>query len=201
MRVLLTVLLLSALVLGGLVLGFGQGMFSSDRATSAAADVSPEAARSAERKLERLRREGEEVRLTEAEVASLVRYGSETWVPGLGGQVEVTLSGTALTLSGAVPAERIPDVPELESLRFLLPDTVPVMVGGDVRSLRDGAVVLDITTIEVFRMPIPARIHPVLLDRLGRRDRPGLAPTALELPLPSGVSSARVEGGELVLTP
>jgi hypothetical protein len=113
----------------------------------------------------------------------------------------VSLSGTTLILSGSVPAERIPDVPELQSLRFLLPDTVPVMIGGDVRSLREGAVAMEITTIEVFRMPIPPRIYPVLLDRLGRQDRPGLAPSALELPLPPGVSSARVEGGELVLTP
>jgi hypothetical protein len=167
----------------------------------AATEVSEEAAVIAEAKVQRVREHGETVELSEIEIASLVRYRWGGWLPGGLAEPWVALRGDTLYLGGQVPADAIPEVPELARVRFLLPDTVPVEVGGRLAPLSDGRAAFEILTLEVSQVPVPSRYHDNLAERLGRRDDASLPPTAIPLPLPDGVGSAEVRGGVLILGP
>lgn len=166
-----------------------------------ATEVSPEAAAMAEAKLERLRSEQEPVSLSGIELSSLLRYRGDPWTRDLVQSPAIEMSGDTLRLSGTVATERLPAHPELDRVRGLLPDSARVEVTGGVTSSVAGRSVLDVHTVEFAGIPIPERFYPAILERLGGARGPGVPPTAMALPLPPGVGSARVEGGLLVLTP
>jgi len=182
------------MVLG--VRGFGPGQ---ELVSAPGSEVSPESAGYAGLKMERLGA-GEEVRLSDAEVMSLLRYHPDFAVVGFT-EMDVFMAGDTLRLSARVPAERLPDLPELETLRLFLPDTVPLVFFGTIRPLEGGVIALEISTLEAMGMPIPARLHLPILSRLGLLGHPGLSGSAIPLSLPAGVTAARVELGQLVLTP
>ena len=191
------------LLLVGLLVLVGLGWCISDRLERGAVpvEVSPEAAASAEEKLERLRSEGEEVRLSGVELSSLFRYRGPVWAVNGVEEPGVAMHGDTLVLSGTVATERLPSHPELDRIRGLLPESSRIEITGQVAPLQTGRVALNIAQVQFAGIPIPSRYYPDVLERIGRREEPGLQPTALALQLPEGVSSARVEGGHLVLTP
>ena len=53
--------------------------------------------------------------------------------------------------------------------------------------------------IEVAGLPLPRRMVPAVLERLGREDEEGLPADALAVPLPPAVEAAYVRGDSLVL--
>lgn len=166
-----------------------------------ATEVSPEAAAQAEAKLERLRTEGDTVRMSEAEFTSYIRY---RYSDRLAGQLEspaVSFSGDTVSLSGRLPTDRLPSTRELEAVRAFLPDTADVRVIGALRTLGPGRAVLRVDAASFARVPIPENVYADALRRFGRRDEPGLAPNEYAFPLPPGVGGASVENGQLVLTP
>jgi hypothetical protein len=187
------------LVFGGILL-FGLGIFPSRQQRPAVTEVSPEAAASAEMKLAALDN-GEEVRLSGIELTSLFRYRPEIWSAGAVTSPAIQMSGDTLWLTGAIPTDRLPSQPEIDAIRFFLPDTAWVELAGHVRPMPGGVTVLDVSSIDLAGMPIPPRYIPVIADRMGHEQRADLPPTSIILPLPGGVGSARVEGGELILTP
>jgi hypothetical protein len=197
---------LIALVVAALLLLLGwafrddlrRALMGSGRQTT---EVSEAAAASAEAKVQRVREHGETVELSEVEIASLVRYRWGGWLPGGLDEPWVALRADTLYLGGNVSADRIPEIPELSRVRFLLPDTVPVEVGGRLTPLGAGRVSFEILALEVSQVPVPSRYHDNLAERLGRPDDPDLGPTAIPLPLPDGVGSAEVRGGVLILGP
>lgn len=164
-------------------------------------EVSPEAATSAEAKLERLRAKREEVRLSGVELTSLFRFRYPEALPGVVGAPSVAFSGDTVRLTGQLAADQLPDVKELNAVRDLLPDTTPVVITGQVAPLADARSSFQVAGVQVAGIPIPSRIYGSVLERLGRRDEPGLAANAIAFPLPPGVAGARVEEGHLVLTP
>lgn len=166
-----------------------------------AVEISPEAAAQAEDKLERLREDGQEVSLSSTELSSLLRYRSPVWVTNTVGEPEIALAGDTLVLSGTVPTDQLPSHPQLEQVRPLLPDTSRFEIMGHVRPLGAGRAALEVSGVEFAGLPVPERFFPDLLRRIGRRDEPGLAQSALAVDLPPGVGSARVERGLLILSP
>lgn len=152
-------------------------------------DVSQEAAASAEAKLERVA-QGEEVSLTATELTSLFTYRPDVWTIRPIHSPVVEMSGDTVRVKGGFPTSEIPAQIELGPLRALLPDTTSVDVAGTVGSRAANSIVLEIGTVEVEGMPIPERFYSQLLQS-----------DAFTLPLPDGISAARVEGGELILTP
>lgn len=168
---------------------------------AAPTEVSQEAADLAEGKLARLRSEGEEVSLSSVELSSLLRFRAPVWASNTVGDPAVALSGDTVVVSGVVPTDRLPSHPELDRVRGLLPDSSRFEIVGHVRPLDDGRAALEVAEVEFAGLPIPARYYPDVLRRIGRRDEPGLSPTALAVRLPEGVGSARVAGGLLILTP
>jgi hypothetical protein len=165
------------------------------------AEVSPEAAASAEAKLERMREKHEEVRLSGVELTSLFRYRYPQALPGVVGTPSVAFSGDTVRLTGQLAADQLPDVKELNAVRDLLPDTTPVVVTGQLAPLADRRASFQVAGVQVAGIPIPSRIYGSVLERLGRHDEPGLAANAIAFPLPLDVASVRVDEGHLVLTP
>jgi hypothetical protein len=164
-------------------------------------EVSPEAAERAERKLERLRENGEEVRLSGVELSSLFRFRGPVWAVNGVEEPGVEMNGETVVLSGTVSTDRLPSHPELDRIRGLLPESSRIEITGQMRPYETGRVALNIDQVQFAGIPIPQRYYPDVLQRIGRQEEPGLEPTALALRLPEGASTARVESGHLVLTP
>jgi hypothetical protein len=193
-------LLIIAVAAGGLI-ALQRGYLPLGASERPAVEVSAAAADSAEAKLERMLREGVEVRLTEVELTSLFRYRREEWMIDALADPVVRLYGDTMSLAGLIITEHLPERAELAALGPFLPDTAHLEVAGHVTPTTDGEVALEVVSVELANLPIPRRLHPPILERIGRPDRPDLPPNAFPLPLPPGLRSARVEAGELILNP
>lgn len=193
------VILFFLLIAGGLAWWFHDSLPFPRGEESA--EISLEAAEIAEGKLERMREDGEPVRLSSVELSSLLRFRSPSWTLDAVRDPQVEMAGDSVRVSGIVPTDRLPSHPDLDRVRGLLPDSATLEVAGHVRSFGDGRAALDVKEVEFAGIPIPERYYPPMLERLGRRGEPGLGPTEMALPLPVGVSEVRVENGFLVLIP
>lgn len=191
-----------AIVIFGLVLtaglvAFGLGYFPAEPETPVVLEVSPTAASNAEVKLAQLDVAGE-ARLTEIELTSLFRYRPEIWSMGILRSPDVEMYGDTLRLNGRFATDDVPDLPGLESLRMVLPDTADASLVGTVETGQPGRADFRIAAFELEGMPIPNRYLTQILDRLGQSDE-DLPPGAFALPLPPDIRSARIEQGELVV--
>ena len=164
-------------------------------------EVSPEAAAIAAEKLERLRSEGDTVRLSSIEVSSLLRYRGPTWVTDRVHEPGVEFASDTARIGGTIATSTLPSHPDLDRVRMLLPDSSRVEVFGTLEPLASGRMSIEIDRVTFAGIPIPERYYPEVLGRLGRRDEPGLPPDAIGVALPDGVGAARVEAGYLVLSP
>ena len=203
MRRLLTVLLLA--VVGLAVWRFqGElaGLWSDVRFSRPATPLEPsaEVAESAERKLAALagRPATERVVLSEAEVQSLVQYRLADALPPFLDSPRVRLEGDRIRVQVRVATDRFPRVPEFREVIGFLPDTADVAARAQLIPLGRGRVGLAVDDVTAARVPLPRRFIPMVLDRLGRTDEPGLPPDAIAVPLPSGAAGAYVRGGSLV---
>lgn len=189
----------------GAVVIFGAGWLFRDHLPwgkeKPATEVSEAAAVQAEAKLARMRENGDTARLTGVEITSLIRYRFEDrFAPGLA-TPSVVFAGDTVRVVGRFPTDRLPDVPELRSVRTYLPDTADVDVQGSLRTTTPGRAAMRMQNVRFAKFPVPENFYPKVLTRIGRRDEPGLARDEFPFPLPAGVGSARVEAGELVLAP
>ena len=188
------------ILVGSIVVGVTSGLIPFGSATDAI-EVSPAAAAAAEVKLTALRTDRTEARLTGHELTSLFRYRPEIWSMGAVLQPQVHMVGDTISVAGKVSTVDLPSDAEIDAIRMLLPDTADVAVSGKVHAGEPGNIVLEIFSMEVAGMPVPRRYYPTILARLGNGDAPPENSATVTIPLPSAVSSARVESGQLVLTP
>ncbi len=164
------------------------------------APATPELADAAEEKLARLRGgEQGEIALSGVELESLLRYRYAGALPGFIDSTRVRLAGDRLRVRARVPAERLPALDALGAVADFLPDTASVEIEGRLFSLDDRHAALAIDGVQIADIPIPRRLVPGLLDRLGRSPAAGLPADALAVPLPRGVAAAYVRGDSLVL--
>lgn len=164
-------------------------------------EVSEEAAARAETKIASLEPGGEPIRLSSVEASSLLRFRAPGWVRDRFHDPAVEFAGDTLRVSGTVATSDLPSHPELEQVRFILPDSSRVVLRGRVAPLGQGRAALQVDAVEFAGIPIPSRYYPAVLERFGRREEPGLASSALAVPLPGAVREARVQGGHLLLSP
>jgi hypothetical protein len=164
-------------------------------------EVSPEAAASAQAKLDRLRDDGDTVRLNDVEVTSYLRYRLDGPMGGLLHEPEVRIADGRLRVTGRFPTEQLPEAPELNRARGFLPDTADVDVSGRVRTLADGRGALLLESASFARIPIPREMYGRVFERLGRAEEPGVAREEFPFALPPGVGGVTVQGDHLVLTP
>lgn len=168
---------------------------------AAAAGPSAALAESAQAKLGKLsgpKPEGS-VALTETEVQSLVQYRVAGFLPSYVVAPHVELRDGRIRVSAQVPTNRFPRVEELGDVIGFLPDTTEVTAVGQLIPLDGDRVGFAIDEISAARVPLPRGLIPAVLQRLGRKDEPGLPADALALPLPAGAKGAYVRGDSLVL--
>jgi hypothetical protein len=120
-------------------------------------------------------------------------------MPGFVDSARVELDGDRMRLSGRVPLDRLPTGGALDEVAAVLPDTAEITLTGTLLPLAGSRVALAVNQVTAARIPLPKRIVPAALDRLGRTDEPGLPGDAIALRLPRGVTSAYVRNDSLVL--
>jgi hypothetical protein len=168
--------------------------------TPVPAGISEEAAVSADDKLERMREHGAVVRLSGVEFTSWLRYRMASRVALDLEAPLVSFDGETVRVDGRLPKERIPRREVPRGLGRFLPDTVDVSVSGGLRTIAPGRAALRIERASFAGMPLGRETYLPLLDRVDTGD-PGLREDELAFQLPPGVGAARVEDGELVLSP
>lgn len=166
-------------------------------------EVSEAGALAADAKLERLRNEGDTVRLSGIEFTSYIRY---RMAPRFAADVEtptVAFEGEQVRVAGRLPKDKIPQAQlrQLGRAADFIPDTATVEVGGGLRMLAPGRAALKVGSVAFERLPIPRERYLSVMDRIGGMDEPGLERDEVAFQLPPGVGSAHVENGELVLVP
>jgi hypothetical protein len=145
-------------------------------------------------------RDGEvtSVALSENEVQSLLQFRFRQLLPAFIDSPHVELKDGKVTIRGRVPVDRLPQLNELGEAAGFLPDTTEVGVTGQILPLSKGRVALAVDQVRAARIPLPNRLVPGALRKLGRKDEPGLPDDALAVRLPSGVDAAYVRGDSLV---
>jgi hypothetical protein len=181
-------------------LPFLESLGGSSGSGSAGPPPSPALAEEAESRLEVFLQGGEgSISLSAPELESLLRYRLvDTWPEGVS-PPSVTLRDGELELGLRLARERLPSLPELESVLAFLPDTVPVALKGRVVALGSGEAALLVHRVEASAIPIPRRFYARILESVRGAAPPDLPPEALYLPLPGGIRSAVVQGDRLVL--
>lgn len=161
---------------------------------------SPELADRADGKLEDLAsgRNGRAV-LSEVEIQSLLEYRYRDLFPSFVHAPQVSIESGRLRLEARVPTSDLGPLPGIEHAQTLLPDTAEVSVLASVLPLDAGRVALAIEEVTAARIPVPSRIVPGLLERIGRVPEPTLPEDALALRLPPGAHTAYVRGDSLFL--
>jgi hypothetical protein len=162
--------------------------------------ASPELADLAERKLDDLRTgAAPQAVLSAVELESLIAFRYPGMLPAFLDAPAVELQGERLRLRARVPVDKLPDIEGLGPAAAFLPDTTELTVSGRLLPLQPGRVAFAIDDVSAQRFPLPRRLVPSALERLGRRDEPGLPRDAMALPLPPGAASAYVRRDSLVL--
>lgn len=168
-----------------------------------AAGTTPALAEEARQKIEAFRADpdGPRIALGAPELASLLRYSAPGVLPEGVTPPGIEFRSDQVRLWGRVAVDAFPPVPEVERLVGVLPDTVPVEVTASILPYEPGGAALRVERIRLSGIPLPRALTPRLLGLLGRRDRPGLPPDAMDVPLPAGVTSAYILSDSLVLVP
>src|SRR5690606_8600519 len=133
-------------------------------------------------------------------LTSLFRFRPEIWSLGILREPAVRISGDTVSVLGRIATANLPAEPEIEQIRAFLPDSADVEVSGTVRPLSPTLTVLEVGSIEVAGMPIPAPFYSPVIDRLSPAQQESLPPGTFALLLPPGIASIRAEGGDLVIT-
>jgi hypothetical protein len=161
---------------------------------------SAELADSAEAKLEAMRDGGAaSISLSAAELESLLLYRYRGVLPAFLDSPQVEIADDQLRLRARVPVDKLPRVSGLAEAAAFLPDTTDLTVSGRLLPLGTGRVAFGIDDVSAARFPLPDRLIAGALERIGRRDEPGLPPDAIALALPPGVATAYIRRDSLVL--
>lgn len=133
------------------------------------------------------------------ELSSVIRYSLPGILPRGVHEPTVAFRGEDLVLSARVAVDAFPDMPALDEVLGLLPDTVRIEMQGAVLPFGPSLAALHVERVEASRIPLPGRMIPGILEALGRQDREGLPSDAMVIPLPEGIRSAFVEEDHLIL--
>ena len=176
--------------------------WAGERRVEAGPVPSPGLAEATLDRLEVFRRGGageERLVLGGPELSSVVRYALPGILPPGVEEPTVAFREDDLLLSARVAVAAFPDLPALDEVLGLLPDTVTIEMRANLFPFGTGRSALHVESVEASQIPLPSRMVPGILAALGRRDVEGLPRDALVVPLPDGVGSAFVEGGRLIL--
>ncbi|MEX0908100.1 MAG: hypothetical protein WD054_07195 [Gemmatimonadota bacterium] len=162
--------------------------------------ASAEVAAAAARKLDALRDGGStRVALSSVELESLLLFHYRGVLPAFLDSTRIELAGDELELRARVPIDNVPDIGGLGEAASFLPDTTEIAVTGKLLPLDSGRVAFAVESVGAAGFPLPARLVPRALSRIGRRDEPGLPADAIAVRLPAGIAAAYIRSDSLVL--
>jgi hypothetical protein len=162
--------------------------------------ATPELAEIAHAKLESLADgSAPQVSLSAVELQSLLVYRYQGVLPGFLEDPRIEMTDDRMRLRARVPVDNLPHVEGLGEAAAFLPDTTELTVTGRLLPLDTGRIAFAVSDVSAQRFPLPRRLVPGALERLGRRDEPGLPPEAMALSLPAGISTAYIRRDSLVL--
>jgi len=136
--------------------------------------------------------------LDELELTSIVRYALPGVMPAGVREPTVELDGDRVLLSARVAVDAFPDLPALDEVAGLLPDTVRILMRSNLLAFDANHAALVFDGVEASGIPLPDRVIPSILQSLGRTDRSGLPRSALAIPLPTGIGGAYASDGAIV---
>lgn len=136
--------------------------------------------------------------LSALELTSIVRYALPGIMPEGVSEPMVDMRDDRLTLSADVAVGAFPELPAMDEVRGILPDTVRIAMNATLLNLDRNHAALVFDGVEASGIPLPDRVIPGILDLLGRVNRAGLPRSAIAIPLPRGIGNAYTEGGALV---
>jgi hypothetical protein len=139
------------------------------------------------------------VALSAVELQSLLVYRYQGMLPAFLAEPGVEFSDDRLRLRVRVPIDKLPRVEGLGEAAAFLPDTTDLTVTGRLLPLDTGRIAFAVDDVSAQRFPLPRRLVPGALERLGRQDEPGLPPDAMALTLPPGIAAAYIRRDSLVL--
>ncbi len=171
-------------------------------APRSATTTSPElAAEAVNRYQEMVERELGEAEFTATELESIIQFRLPEYLPTGVGEPSLRFRDGEAIVGLRMSREILPELPELERVLEILPDTVPVQLRGTLVTRGEGLAAFVVRRIDVANVPIPRRFYPRILEGIDPRDRDGLPPEAVSIPLPAGVGAALIREDRLVLTP
>ena len=163
--------------------------------------ASAEIADRADDKLQQLKNgDAETIGLSGIELESLLKFRFVQLLPAFVESPRILVQNDKINVQTRIPVENLPSLSELGEAAAFLPDTTEVNVTGGILPLDSGRVAIQIEDVRAARIPLPSRMIPRALARLGRSNEPGLPKDALALPLPGGATSAYVRGDSLFLS-
>lgn len=141
----------------------------------------------------------ERVAFGQAEVQSLIAFRIGHALPPYLIDPRITIDGDAMRVNARVPKEAMPELPGAGELTGLLPDTTDVTARATLLPLDSGRVAIAVDEMSAAKIPLPERMVPALLRRIGRTEEKGLPADAIAMRLPSGACSAYIRSDSLVL--
>ena len=142
---------------------------------------------------------GTEAMFSGVEVTSMIRFSFPGLLPQGLAQPEVIIHDGVMDLLAGVARDRFPSFPALQGVMEILPDTIPLEIRAAMLPFDPAHISVLVQGIDASAIPVPHRFIPDILSAVGRRDRAGLPPTAVAVPLPDGLSGAYVQSDSLVL--
>lgn len=163
--------------------------------------ISPELAEATLDRFERFRAgaSGSRLALGGADLSSVLRFALPGILPPGVSEPDVRLGAGEVSLQARVATAAFPDLPALDPVMGMLPDTVSVRLDGALAQFGAQSLVFRVDRIEAAEIPLPERLVPDVLAALGRSNRAGLPRNGLHVPLPAGIDSVYVADDSLVL--
>lgn len=169
---------------------------------AAATEPSPELADATLDRFEAFRagEEGDRLALSSVELTSVVRYSLPGILPPGVDDATILLEGDQVNVSARVAVREFPELPDVDAVVGLLPDTVLIELRGTLEPFDQAHLALVVDRVRAARIPLPNRMVGEVLAGLAGERRPGLPDDALAVPLPDGLGSVTIEGDSLVMT-
>lgn len=136
---------------------------------------------------------------TGAEVESVLRYRLNADLPSGVTVSAIRFRGGEVILALAVAVELLPEIPELERMRGVLPDRLPVEFRGTLLTLADGQGAFLVRRVDLAGIPLPRGAQGRILEELQPTRGAGLPPESISFPLPPGVQSLYIDDDMLVV--
>lgn len=142
---------------------------------------------------------GDRFMLGGTELSAVVRYSLPGLIPRGITAPKIELDKGRAHLSARVAVESFPDLPRLDHIIGLLPDTILIEIRGSLVPLDQRHMALVVDRLLAMRIPIPTRLVGDVLKAFGQSRPASLPDDALEVPLPDGMRSVFVQRDSLVM--